>query len=194
MAPIIRARGVCRTAGPAGEAFAVAGGDADGAVVIVKVLSLRIHRPDYIGYTITDSQRADVSVRRALLNSSENRTAAECGAHGSYHLDKRHKVEMRQEQARAGMFRRRRITIPSFRRRAIWLETRQVVSFSGGSTDQDQNGQRGEDRVGGRRGLDFTHEQAAHVHRSQKCYASGSQTVEEARAEHTQKHSEIRRR
>ena len=67
----------------------------------VKVLSSQDPAAYYIGYTITDSQRADVSGSNgALLNSTENRNRwLEVAVRtGSYDLDNTHKVGTRQEQ------------------------------------------------------------------------------------------------
>jgi TldD protein len=80
----------------------------------------------YIGYTITDTQRAEVSGSNgALLNSNENRNRwLEVSVRtGSYDLDDTHKVGDRQ-QTSAGPGTSVPIDdAPDVLRRALWLET-----------------------------------------------------------------------
>ncbi len=80
----------------------------------------------YIGYTVTDTQRAEVSGSNgALLNSNENRNRwLEVSVRtGSYDLDDTHKVGDRQ-QTSAGPGTSVPIDdAPDVLRRAIWLET-----------------------------------------------------------------------
>src|SRR5215468_3376357 len=92
----------------------------------VKVLSAQDPPAYYIGYTITDTQRAEVSGSNgALLSSSENRNRwLEVAVRtGSYDLDNTHKVgEQRMPSGGPGT------AVPvdndeQIVRRAIWLET-----------------------------------------------------------------------
>ena len=80
----------------------------------------------YIGYTVTDTQRAEVSGSNgALLNSNENRNRwLEVSVRtGSYDLDDTHKVGDRQ-QTSAGPGTSVPIDdAPDVLRRALWLET-----------------------------------------------------------------------
>jgi TldD protein len=92
----------------------------------VKVLGAQDPPAYYIGYTITDTQRAEVSGSNgALLSSAENRNRwMEVALRtGSYDLDNTHKVGVRQEQ-RGGPGE----PVPldndtEVLRRALWLET-----------------------------------------------------------------------
>ena len=91
----------------------------------VKVLGSQDPAAYYIGYTITDSQRADVSGSNgALLNSSENRNRwLEVAVRtGSYDLDNTHKIGARQEQ-RGGIVPAPTDNDTQVLRRSIWLET-----------------------------------------------------------------------
>ena len=92
----------------------------------VKVLSAQDPPAYYIGYTITDTQRANVSGSNgALLSSDENRNRwLEVSVRtGSYDLDNTHKVGTRQEQ-RGGPGTAAPIDDDTeVLRRAIWLET-----------------------------------------------------------------------
>src|SRR4029077_8492777 len=91
-----------------------------------KTLSAQDPPAYYIGYTITDTQRADVSGSNgALLSSSENRNRwLEVSVRaGSYDLDNTHKIGERQTQSGG-----RGTAVPidddqEVLRRAIWLET-----------------------------------------------------------------------
>ncbi|HKW32888.1 MAG TPA: metallopeptidase TldD-related protein [Candidatus Acidoferrum sp.] len=92
----------------------------------MKALSAQDPPAYYLGYTITDTQRVDVSGSNgALLNSSENRNRwLEVAVRtGSYNLDDTHKVGDRQVQAERPV-----IAVPvdddaEVFRRAVWLET-----------------------------------------------------------------------
>src|SRR3984893_4139859 len=91
-----------------------------------KVLSAQDPAAYYIGYTITDTQRADVSGSNgALLSSSENRNRwLEVSVRtGSYDLDNTHKIGERQAPNGGGG-----TAVPidndqEVMRREIWLET-----------------------------------------------------------------------
>ena len=92
----------------------------------MKALSAQDPPAYYLGYTITDTQRADVSGSNgALLNSSENRNRwLEVSVRtGNYGLDDTHKVGERQmDRQSPGMS----VPVdddPEVLRRAVWLET-----------------------------------------------------------------------
>jgi len=92
----------------------------------MKTLSAQDPPAYYLGYTITDTQRVDVSGSNgALLNSSENRNRwLEVAVRtGSYNLDDTHKVGERQMQGESPG-----VAVPvdddaEVLRRAVWLET-----------------------------------------------------------------------
>jgi TldD protein len=80
----------------------------------------------YLGYTITDTQRVNVSGSNgALLNSDENRNRwLEVSVRaGSYQLDNTHKVGERQSQSGGPGTSVPTDDDPEVLRRAIWLET-----------------------------------------------------------------------
>jgi predicted Zn-dependent protease len=80
----------------------------------------------YIGYTVTDTQRVDVSGSNgALLNSSEgrNRYLEVSVRAGSYQLDDTHKVGERQMQSDNPIVPVPVDNDPEMLRRAAWLET-----------------------------------------------------------------------
>ena len=80
----------------------------------------------YIGYTVTDTQRVDVSGSNgALLNSSEgrNRYLEVSVRAGSYQLDDTHKVGERQMQSDNPIVAVPVDNDPEALRRAAWLET-----------------------------------------------------------------------
>ena len=80
----------------------------------------------YMGYTVTDSQRVDVSGSNgALLNSGEtrNRWLEVSVRTGSYSLDNTHKVGERQMQGGGPGMAVPLDDDPDVLRRAIWLET-----------------------------------------------------------------------
>ncbi|MGH7994695.1 MAG: metallopeptidase TldD-related protein, partial [Limisphaerales bacterium] len=80
----------------------------------------------YIGYTITDTQRAEVSGSNgALLNSNENRNRwLEVSVRtGSYELDDTHKVGQRQQTSAGPGTSVPLDDAPDILRRAFWLET-----------------------------------------------------------------------
>jgi len=92
----------------------------------MKTLSAQDPPAYYLGYTITDTQRVDVSGSNgALLNSSENRNRwlKVAVRTGSYNLDDTHKVGERQMQGENPS-----MAVPvdddaEMLRRAVWLET-----------------------------------------------------------------------
>ena len=88
----------------------------------------------FIGYTVTDTQRSDVSGSNgALLSSTENRNRwLEVSVRtGSYTLDNTHKVGERQQAATAARARRVPMTMTTeVLRRAIWLETDEQYAAS----------------------------------------------------------------
>ena len=106
----------------------------------------------YIGYTITDTQRVDVSGSNgALLNSNEDAQslAGSFRPHGQLRAD-RHAQGRRAATARAaGQAPRSRSTMTrTLLRRADLAGNRQAVPRSRGGADQDQDGQGSEGRNG----------------------------------------------
>src|SRR5207248_1198097 len=92
----------------------------------MKALSAQDPPAYYLGYTITDTQRVDVSGSNgALLNSSENRNRwLEVSVRtGSYNLDDTHKVGGRQMQEGSPVVAVPVDDDPDVLRRAVWLET-----------------------------------------------------------------------
>ncbi|MGH9641295.1 MAG: metallopeptidase TldD-related protein, partial [Terriglobales bacterium] len=80
----------------------------------------------YIGYTVTDTQRAEVSGSNgALLNSNEtrNRWLEVAVRAGSYDLDDTHKVGERQQTSAGPGVAVPLDNAPDVLRRALWLET-----------------------------------------------------------------------
>lgn len=92
----------------------------------MKVLSAQDPPAYYLGYTVTDSQRVDVSGSNgALLNSGENRNRwLEVSVRtGNYNLDDTHKVGDRQPQNDSPVVSVPLDDDPEVLRRAAWLET-----------------------------------------------------------------------
>ena len=92
----------------------------------MKALSTQDPPAYYLGYTITDTQRVDVSGSNgALLNSSENRNRwLEVSVRtGNYTLDDTHKVGDRQMQGGSPGVSVPVDDDPEVLRRAVWLET-----------------------------------------------------------------------
>jgi len=92
----------------------------------MKVLSAQDIPAYYLGYTVTDTQRVDVSGSNgALLNSNEtrNRWLEVSVRTGSYQLDDTHKVGERQMQSRSPGESVPVDDDPEILRRAAWLET-----------------------------------------------------------------------
>jgi len=92
----------------------------------MKLLSAQDPPAYYLGYTITDTQRADVSGSNgALLNSSENRNRwLEVAVRtGSYNLDDTHKVGERETPSGNPVVAVPVDDDPEVLRRAAWLET-----------------------------------------------------------------------
>jgi predicted Zn-dependent protease len=92
----------------------------------MKALSAQDPPAYYMGYTVTETQRVDVSGSNgALLNSSEtrNRWLEVSVRTGSYNLDNTHKVGERQMQGGGPGVAVPLDDDPEVLRRAIWLET-----------------------------------------------------------------------
>ncbi|MGB2589680.1 MAG: metallopeptidase TldD-related protein [Candidatus Acidiferrum sp.] len=92
----------------------------------MKVFSTQDPPAYYMGYTITDTQRAEVSGSNgALLNSSENRNRwLEVSVRtGSYDLDDTHKVGERQQGTSDPVTSVPLDDAPDVLRRTLWLET-----------------------------------------------------------------------
>jgi predicted Zn-dependent protease len=92
----------------------------------MKALSAQDPAAYYMGYTVTETQRVDVSGSNgALLNSSDarNRWLEVSVRTGSYNLDNTHKVGERQMQSGGPGVAVPLDDDPEVLRRAIWLET-----------------------------------------------------------------------
>jgi predicted Zn-dependent protease len=116
----------------------------------------------YIGYTITDTQRAEVSGSNgALLSSNENRNRwLEVAVRaGSYDLDNTHKVGTRQEQ-RGGPGEPAPIDNDTqVLRRAIWLETDKQYKSAAEALIKIKTGREVKVETAEGAAPDFTHEQ-----------------------------------
>jgi TldD protein len=128
----------------------------------VKVLGAQDPPAYYIGYTITDTQRAEVSGSNgALLSSTENRNRwMEVALRtGSYDLDNTHKVGVRQEQ-RGGPGE----PVPldndtEVLRRALWLETDKQYRAAAEALIKIKTGKEVKMESAEGAAPDFTHEQ-----------------------------------
>jgi TldD protein len=116
----------------------------------------------YIGYTITDTQRAEVSGSNgALLSSSENRNRwLEVSVRtGGYDLDNTHKVGTRQER-RGGPGEPAPIDNDTeVLRRAIWLETDKQYKSAAEALIKIKTGKEVKVETAEGSAPDFTHEQ-----------------------------------
>src|SRR5262249_24735003 len=116
----------------------------------------------FIGYTITDTQRAEVSgANGALLSSSEdrNRWLDVAERTGSYDLDNTHKVGVRQEQ-RGGPGGPAPIDNDTeVLRRAIWLETDKQYRAAAEALIKIKTGKEVKIESAEGSAPDFTHEQ-----------------------------------
>jgi TldD protein len=117
----------------------------------------------YLGYTITDTQRADVSGSNgALLNSNENRNRwLEVSVRtGSYETDDTHKVgERTQTSASPGTS----VPLdddPGVLRRAVWLETDTQYRAAAEALIKIKTGKEVKVDSAENRAPDFSHEQA----------------------------------
>jgi TldD protein len=128
----------------------------------VKVLGAQDPPAYYIGYTITDTQRAEVSGSNgALLSSSENRNRwLEVAVRtGSYDLDNTHKVGPRQEQ-RGGPGGPAPIDNDTeVLRRTIWLETDKQYRAAAEALIKIKTGKEVKIESAEGSAPDFTHEQ-----------------------------------
>jgi len=127
-----------------------------------KTLSAQDPAAYYMGYTITDTQRAEVSGSNgALLSSSENRNRwLEVAVRtGSYDLDNTHKVGTRQEQ-RGGPGEPVSIDDDTeVLRRAIWLETDKQYRSAAEALIKIKTGKEVKVETAEGAAPDFTHEQ-----------------------------------
>jgi TldD protein len=128
----------------------------------VKTLGAQDPPAYYIGYTITDTQRSEVSGSNgALLSSSENRNRwLEVAVRtGSYDLDNTHKVGVRQEQ-RGGPGGPAPIDNDTeVLRRAIWLETDKQYRAAAEALIKIKTGKEVKIESAEGSAPDFTHEQ-----------------------------------
>src|ERR1700724_442573 len=128
----------------------------------VKTLGAQNPPAYYIGYTITDTQRAEVSGSNgALLSSNENRNRwLEVAVRaGSYDLDNTHKVGTRQEQ-RGGPGEPAPIDNDTdVLRRAIWLETDKQYKSAAEALIKIKTGKEVKVETAEGAAPDFTHEQ-----------------------------------
>jgi len=128
-----------------------------------KTLSAQDPPAYYLGYTITDTQRAEVSGSNgALLSSSENhnRWLEVSVRTGSYDLDNTHKVGTRQEQ-RGGPGEPVPIDDDTeVLRRAIWLETDKQYRSAAEALIKIKTGKEVKVETAEGAAPDFTHEQS----------------------------------
>jgi TldD protein len=128
----------------------------------VKTLSAQEPPAYYVGYTITDTQRAEVSGSNgALLSSSENRNRwLEVSVRaGGYDLDNTHKVGTREEQ-RGGPGEPVPIDDDTeVLRRAIWLETDKQYKSAAEALIKIKTGKEVKVETAEGAAPDFTHEQ-----------------------------------
>jgi TldD protein len=127
-----------------------------------KVLSAQDPPAYYLGYTVTDTQRVNVSGSNgALLSSDENRNRwLEVSVRtGSYDLDNTHKVGTRQEQ-RGGPGTAAPIDNDTeVLRRAIWLETDKQYRSAAEALIKIKTGKEVKVETAEGAAPDFTHEQ-----------------------------------
>jgi TldD protein len=128
----------------------------------VKILGAQDPAAYYIGYTITDTQRAEVSGSNgALLSSTENRNRwLEVSVRtGGYDLDNTHKVGTREEQ-RGGPGEPVPIDNDTdVLRRAIWLETDKQYKSAAEALIKIKTGKEVKVETAEGAAPDFTHEQ-----------------------------------
>jgi TldD protein len=129
----------------------------------VKTLGAQNPPAYYIGYTITDTQRAEVSGSNgALLSSSENRNRwLEVSVRtGSYDLDNTHKVGERQAQSGGPGEPAPIDDDPEVLRRALWLETDKQYKSAAEWLIKIKTGKEVKVETEEGSAPDFTHEQA----------------------------------
>jgi TldD protein len=127
----------------------------------VKVLGAQDPPAYYIGFTITDTNRVNVSGSNgALLSSDENRNRyLEVSVRtGSYDLDNTHKVGTRQEQ-RGGVTPAPIDDDTEVLRRAIWLETDKQYRTAAEALIKIKTGKEVKVETAEGAAPDFTHEQ-----------------------------------
>ena len=128
----------------------------------VKVLGAQNPPAYYIGYTITDTQRAEVSGSNgALLSSNENRNRwLEVSVRaGSYDLDNTHKVGQRQAQSGGPGEPAPVDDDPDVLRRALWLETDKQYKSAAEWLIKIKTGKEVKVETAEGSAPDFTHEQ-----------------------------------
>jgi TldD protein len=128
----------------------------------VKTLSAQNPPAYYIGYTITDTQRAEVSGSNgALLSSNENRNRwLEVSVRaGSYDLDNTHKVGERQAQSGGPGEPAPIDDDPDVLRRALWLETDKQYKSAAEWLIKIKTGKEVKVETAEGSAPDFTHEQ-----------------------------------
>jgi TldD protein len=127
-----------------------------------KVLSAQEPPAYYLGYTITDTNRVNVSGSNgALLSSDENRNRfLEVSVRtGSYDLDNTHKVGARQEQRGGGVAPAPIDDDTEVLRRAIWLETDKQYRSAAEALIKIKTGKEVKVETAEGAAPDFTHEQ-----------------------------------
>lgn len=115
----------------------------------------------YIGYTITDTQRADVSGSNgALLNSNEtrNRWLEVSVRTGSYETDDTHKVGERQQTSASPGASVPLDDDPQVLRRAVWLETDEQYRAAAEALIKIKTGKEVKVDSAENRAPDFSHE------------------------------------
>ena len=116
----------------------------------------------YLGYTVTDTQRVDVSGSNgALLNSSEDRRRwLEVAVRaGSYQLDDTHKVGERQMENESPVVPVPVDDDPEVLRRAAWLETDKQYRAAEEALIKIRTGKEVKVETAEGKAPDFSHEQ-----------------------------------
>jgi TldD protein len=127
-----------------------------------KVLSAQEPPAYYLGYTITDTNRVNVSGSNgALLSSDENRNRfLEVSVRtGSYDLDNTHKIGARQERGGGGVAPAPIDDDTEVLRRAIWLETDKQYRSAAEALIKIKTGKEVKVETAEGAAPDFTHEQ-----------------------------------
>jgi TldD protein len=127
----------------------------------IKTLQTQDPPAYYLGYTITDTQRADVSGSNgALLNSDEvrNRYLEVSVRTGSYDIDDTHKIGERQQSA-AGVEAVPVDDDPDVLRRIVWLDTDNQYRAAAEAYIKVKTGKEVQVDSAENRAPDFSHEQ-----------------------------------
>ena len=134
----------------------------------------------YIGYTLTDSQRATVSGSNgALLSSDEvrNRWLEVAVRTGNYSLDSTHKVDGRQPPTAGPGTNAPLDDDPDVLRRAIWLETDKQYRAAAEALIKIKTGKEVKVQNRGRKRTGFLERESAKIHRDVGFVHTGPETL-----------------